>query len=190
MGEDFLSRTITEFRCKSRFVGIGLSSHRVAFSSSFWGSSGRKEKNSMTHPRTERSQYFVGLPSGAVPVSPEVYHAWYSGARQERYQQERDAHFGVSLFSSMSSEENGDILAVLPSSENIESIIERRESYQALYDALEQLPIKDQKLLQEIYWKETPVLQLARQEGVYENSIRWRRDSALKKLKKILKKSF
>lgn len=144
----------------------------------------------MTHPRTERSQYFVGLPSGAVPVSPEVYHAWYSGARQERYQQERDAHFGVSLFSSMSSEENGDILAVLPSSENIESIIERRESYQALYDALEQLPIKDQKLLQEIYWKETPVLQLARQEGVYENSIRWRRDSALKKLKKILKKSF
>mgnify|MGYP004689082931 CR=1 FL=1 len=143
----------------------------------------------MTQPRTERSQYFVGLPSGAVPVSAEVYHAWYSGARQERYQQERDAHFGVSLFSSMSNGENGDILEVLPSSENTEAIIERRESYQALYGALNQLPIKEQKLLREIYWREIPVSQLAKREGVYENSIRWRRDSALKKLRKILQKS-
>ncbi len=139
----------------------------------------------MTHPRTERSQYFVGLPSGAVPVSPEVYHAWYSGARQERYQQERDHFFGVTSFSSLSDEEN-DILEVLPSAQCTELEVEQREMHQSLYSALKQLPEKEKQVLYDIYFHGSTRAQIAQQKGVSETAIRKREHRALKRMKNFL----
>lgn len=136
----------------------------------------------MTHPRTERSQYFVGLPSGAVPVNAEVYHTWYSGVRQERYQQERDHFFGVAPFSSLSDEEN-DILEVLPSAQCTELEVEQREMRQSLYGALKRLPEKEKQVLYDIYFRGSTRTKIARQEGVSEAAIRKREHRALERMK-------
>ena len=139
----------------------------------------------MTRPRTERNQYFVGLPSRAIPVTPEVYHAWYSGERQERYQQERDHLFGVTTFSSLSDEEN-DILEALPSTAYTENEVEQREMRQTLHNALIRLPEKEKQVLYDIYFRGSTRTKIARQEGISETAIRKREQRALKRIKNFL----
>lgn len=140
----------------------------------------------MPRPKRERSEYFVGLNGQAIPVSREVYHAWYSGERREKYQKERDAHFKVSLFSGMNREENEDILEVIPSAEeDIQTAAERRDSYRMLYGAIDKLTEKEQKLIRQIYFEGMTKTQVAQQEAVCESSIRKREQRALSHLKKF-----
>lgn len=120
----------------------------------------------MARKKAIRDHYYISLEGKKIEVSQEVYYAWYGGERQERYQEERARHFGVRTFSSMGDEEN-------------------RE----LYAALNCLPEKEREILFEIYFKGHTITQIARREGVDESSIRWRRNTALKKLKEYFEKN-
>ncbi|NDO37734.1 sigma-70 family RNA polymerase sigma factor [Anaerotruncus colihominis] len=142
----------------------------------------------MARKKAIRDHYYISLEGKKIEVSQEVYYAWYGGERQERYQEERARHFGVRTFSSMGDEEN-DILEALPGAEDTESQVERKEAFRELYAALNCLPEKEREILFEIYFKGHTITQIARREGVDESSIRWRRNTALKKLKEYFEKN-
>ena len=141
----------------------------------------------MARPKAVRDHYYIIMEGQKIEVSREVYYAWYGGERQERYQKERQAKFGVSTFSGMG-EEDSDVLEILPANGNTEEEVEKAEQLQLLHTALQSLSEDERQLLDDIFFKEIPVSQIAKREGVYENSIRWRRDAALKKLRKSFEK--
>jgi len=57
-----------------------------------------------------------------------------------------------------------------------------------MYNAMLELKKEDYEILYELYFKHTSVHQLGRSLGITCKAIRWRRDKALKELKKILLK--
>ena len=107
----------------------------------------------MARQKAIRDHYYINVEGQMMEVSQDIYYVWYGGARQERYQEERNKHFGVTTFSSLSNEEN-DILEVLPAVEHTEHEVERKELYQELYAAMKSLPEKEKRLIYDIYFKE------------------------------------
>jgi len=55
-------------------------------------------------------------------------------------------------------------------------------------NAILKLDKKDYEILYELYFKNTSIRQLARNIGASRATVRWRRDKALKRLKKIILK--
>jgi DNA-directed RNA polymerase specialized sigma subunit len=55
-----------------------------------------------------------------------------------------------------------------------------------MYNAMLELDKKDYEILYELYFKHTSVHQLGRSLGITCKAIRWRRNKALKQLKKII----
>ena len=49
----------------------------------------------------ERSKYIIFIEGTSVEVTREVYRAYYSGNRAERYQAELDQHYGLLHMSEM-----------------------------------------------------------------------------------------
>ena len=66
--------------------------------------------------------------------------------------------------------------------------MEQKEEYAELYKALHTLPEKERKVLHQLFFEELTIARIAELEGLDESSIRWRRDSAIKKLKKYFEK--
>ena len=58
-----------------------------------------------------------------------------------------------------------------------------------MYNAMLELDKEDYEILYELYFKHTSVHQLGRSLGITCKAIRWRRDKALKQLKKIILKN-
>ena len=58
-----------------------------------------------------------------------------------------------------------------------------------MYNAMLELDKEDYDILYELYFKHTSVHQLGRSLGITCKAIRWRRDKALKQLKKIILKN-
>jgi RNA polymerase sigma factor (sigma-70 family) len=56
-------------------------------------------------------------------------------------------------------------------------------------NAMRKLPEADYDILYELYFKHTSVHQLSRSLGITCKAVRWRRDKALKQLKKIILKN-
>lgn len=137
----------------------------------------------MPRAKRERSEYFVGLNGQGIPVSREVYHAWYSGKRQEEYQRERQQKFGVLPISCMGDGET-DVLEVLPSQENVEETVERELRYEHLHQVIRTLPESERRLIHAIYFEEKNLAEIAEQEGVNERTIRRRKQSILENMKK------
>ena len=57
-----------------------------------------------------------------------------------------------------------------------------------MYNAMLELDKEDYEILYELYFKNTSVHQLSRNLGITCKAIRWRRNKALKQLKKIILK--
>ena len=57
-----------------------------------------------------------------------------------------------------------------------------------MYNAMLELDKEDYEILLELYFKHTSVHQLGRSLGITCKAVRWRRDKALKELKKIILK--
>ena len=63
----------------------------------------------MPKQKADREQYRIRIGEAIVPVNREIYHTYYGGERQERYQVERDQAHGTLHFSAMG-EEGVDVL--------------------------------------------------------------------------------
>lgn len=97
----------------------------------------------MPKQKADREQYRIRIGEAIVPVNREIYHTYYGGERQERYQVERDQAHGTLHFSAMG-EEGVDVLEILPvRGETPLDTMERRERDAFLSAALYRLPGPD-----------------------------------------------
>lgn len=143
----------------------------------------------MARHKKIRDKHFINLNGQKIEVTREVYEAWYGGERKERYLEERERDFGVYPASSLTDADGElDPLDAAQSSANTEEEVEQKEEYAELYKALHTLPEKERTVLHQLFFEELTIARIAELEGLDESSIRWRRDSAIKKLKKYFEK--
>lgn len=143
----------------------------------------------MPKQKADREQYRIRIGEAIVPVNREIYHTYYGGERQERYQVERDQAHGTLHFSAMG-EEGVDVLEILPvRGETPLDTMERRERDAFLSAALYRLPGPDRKLIRQLYWDELPWTGIARQKGVSEGAIRKQEQRILRSLRTDLQEA-
>lgn len=137
----------------------------------------------MPRKKAVREEYYIGLEGESIPVSEEVYYAFYGGQRQEEYQEEKMKKYQVENFSSY---QNGDKnpLEVLPSSTNVEEEVLSKITNEQLYDAIKQLSEDEQDLISKIYFDLIPMKELAKFLGISYREIRYRKEKILDKLRK------
>ena len=167
-----------------------MSKHRAAFlfSPSLAPATGKGKI--MARRKAMRDKYFINLNGQQIEVSQEVYYAYYGGERKERYLEERERKMKIYPASSFIDVDNEDYdpLDTARSSADTEAEVELKEVYAELYEALGTLPEKESKVIHQLFFQGLTIAQIARMESLDESSIRWRRDSAIKKLKKYFKK--
>ena len=143
----------------------------------------------MPKQKADREQYLIRIGGAIVPVNREIYHTYYGGERQERYQAERDQAHGTLHFSAMG-EGGVDVLEILPvRGETPLDTMERRERDAFLSAARYRLPGPDRKLIRQLYWDELPRTGIARQEGVSEGTIRKQEQRILRSLRTDLQEA-
>ena len=76
--------------------------------------------------------------------------------------------------------------ALLPSDEDVESEYLQKEQYKKLYHTLGQLSPRQRYLIEEVYFKNRSVTDIARSEGKHHSSIQESLRYAIKNLKKFL----
>lgn len=141
----------------------------------------------MARQKAIREKYFINLNGQQIEVSQEVYYAYYGDERKERYLDEQDKKRHVFVFSALE-EKDRNLLEFLRSAENIEEDVERQEKCKWIRTALQKLPQKDQNLIDDLFYLEKTLAQVAEENGVSESAIRQRKSTVLKKLRKILSK--
>lgn len=139
----------------------------------------------MARQKAIREKYFINLNGQQIEVSQEVYYAYYGDERKERYLDEQDKKRHVFVFSALE-EKDRNLLEFLRSAENTEEDVERQEKCKWIRTALQKLPQKDQNLIDDLFYLEKTLAQVAEENGVSESAIRQRKSTVLKKLRKIL----
>ena len=123
--------------------------------------------------------YTIYIKGELVPVTEEVYRAYYKEKRREKTQIEKDARNGTSSFAEM------DLLSSTEPS--AETQIIARETHARLRAALAQLTEPERELIRALFFDKIPVAQLARSLEIPRKTLEYRRDKILTRLRKLLK---
>lgn len=133
-------------------------------------------------------QYVMYSKEGLVPVSEEVYLAYYQMRSREKYLIAREQGKIISLDKAI---EDGIPLEqeISRNEENLEDVIIRQLMIEKMMSCLPQLPEYDRLIIAGLYHQAKSMRELARELGVSEGSIRYRHKRALVILKNILENS-
>ena len=133
-------------------------------------------------------QYVMYSKEGLVPVSEEVYLAYYQMRSREKYLIKREQGKIISLDRAI---EDGVPLEqeISRNEEDLEDIIIRQLMIEKMMSCLPLLPEFDRLIIAGLYYQEKSMRELARELGVSEGSIRYRHKHALGILKNILENS-
>ncbi|MDR0906266.1 MAG: sigma-70 family RNA polymerase sigma factor [Oscillospiraceae bacterium] len=122
--------------------------------------------------------YAVYISGEFVPVTEEVYRAYYSEKRREKTLTEKDARHGLMSF------ENLD--AVASDDPGVEDHIIANETRERLAAALTRLNETERELIHALFFMNLPLAELARDLGIPRKTLEYRRDKVLAKLRKFL----
>ena len=119
-----------------------------------------------------------------VAVSDEVYEAYASMDRRERYLEERDNDDKPLSVDALW--EEGYSEAALCSTENLEDMIADKLLVKRLHAVLETLTPADQEMIHAVFFDGLSMREYAKQLGVYPRAVVYRMERLLKALRKML----
>lgn len=134
-----------------------------------------------------RKNYYLPLRGVLVEVSREVYEAFYELDRRERYLEERDQDKGLLHFSDYDTVNSNFTDYVEDTTVDVEKIVETGMVIRELYAALDGLNSEERGLIEQLFFKEFSMREIARREQVSHVAIQKRRNRVLLKLREILK---
>ena len=133
----------------------------------------------------DKREYFIYVKGKAVPVSEEVYKAYWKITEHEKYLQKKDCKYGVIPFSSL--DHDGHFVDnIIDEKIDLEKIVEVKMRIEELHRALNTLSKEERELMEAIFYKEESLRSISRREKVTHQAISGRRDRILEKLRKIL----
>lgn len=132
-----------------------------------------------------KKEYHIYVRGKAVPVSEEVYKAYWKITEHEKYLQRKDWKYDVIPFSAM--DYDGHFVDnIIDERIDLEKIVEVKMQIEELNKALATLTKKERELIEAIFYKEESLRSIGKKEKVSYQAIGKRRDRILEKLRKIL----
>ena len=134
----------------------------------------------------DKKEYYLYVKGKAVPVSEEVYKAYWKITEHEKYLQKKDWKYGVIPFSSLN--HDGHFADnIIDRKIDLEKIVEVKMQIEELHKALATLTKEERELMEAIFYREESLRSISRKEKVTHQAIGQRRDKILEKLREILK---
>lgn len=136
-----------------------------------------------------KKEYHIYVRGKAVPVSEEVYKAYWKITEHEKYLQRKDWKYDVIPFSAM--DYDGHFVDnIIDERIDLEKIVEVKMQIEELNKALAALTKKERELMEAIFYREESLRSISRKEKVTHQAIGKRRDKILEKLRKLLEDKF
>lgn len=133
----------------------------------------------------DKNEYYLYVKGKAVPVSEEVYKAYWKITEHEKYLQKKGWKYGVISFSSL--DHDGHFVDnIIDERIDLEKIVEVKMQIEELHKALATLTKEERDLMEAIFYREESLRSISRKEKVSHQAIGQRRDKILEKLRKIL----
>ncbi len=130
-------------------------------------------------------EYYIYVRGEAVPVSEEVYKAYWKITEHEKYLQRKDWKHNVIPFSVL--DHDGHFIDnIIDERIDLEKIVEVKMQIEELHKALAKLTKEERELMEAIFFREESLRSIGKKEKVSYQSIGKRRDRVLEKLRKIL----
>lgn len=135
----------------------------------------------------EKKEYQIRIPGRLVPVSKEVYLAYYRMARREQFVFEKDRRAGVAYYSDLDTDEIlgeetiPDLYAL-----DVETAAVAQTLREKLRLCLKQLPKEEFDLIWALFFEEKSERQLSKETGIAPMTIHNKKARILVKLKKLL----
>ena len=130
-------------------------------------------------------EYYLYVKGEAIPISEEVYKAYWKITEHEKYLQKKDCKYGVIPFSSL--DHDGHFVDnIIDEKIDLEKIVEVKMQIEELHKALDTLTKEERELMEAIFYIEESLRSISRKEKVTHQAIGQRRDQILEKLRKIL----
>ena len=130
-------------------------------------------------------EYYLYVKGKAVPVSEEVYKAYWKITEHEKYLQRKDWKHNVISFSAL--DHDGHFVDnIIDEKIDLEKIVEVKMQIEELNKALAILTKEERDLIEAIFFREESLKSIGEKEKVTHQAIGKRRDRILEKLRKIL----
>ena len=136
-----------------------------------------------------KKEYHIYVRGKAVPVSEEVYKAYWKITEHEKYLQRKDWKYDVIPFSSLDHDGNF-VDNIIDERIDLEKIVEVKMQIEELNKALATFTKKERELMEAIFYREESLRSIGKKEKVSYQAIGKRRDKILEKLRKLLEDKF
>ena len=133
-----------------------------------------------------KKEYYLYAKGKAVPVSEEVYKAYWKITEHEKYIYRKDREHCVLPFSSFNYDGHF-VDNIIDEKIDLEKFVEVKMQIEELHRALNTLTKEERELMEAIFYKEESLRAIGKKEKVSHQAIGQRRDKILEKLKEILK---
>lgn len=135
---------------------------------------------------TYKNKKFIKIENSLLEVSKREYEIIESEDQRRKYVKRIEKKKVISYDNK---DENGTVLinSIKDVNYDIESEVERKLEIERLKKALLQLNDDEYKLIKELFYKEIPLREYARINGIPFTTVQGRKDKIIKKLKNILK---
>ena len=133
----------------------------------------------------DKREYYLYVKGKAVPVSEEVYKAYWKITEHEKYLQRKDWKHNVIPFSAL--DHDGHFVDnIIDEKIDLEKIVEVKMQIEELHKALATLTKEERELMEAIFFREESLKSIGEKEKVTHQAISGRRDKILEKLRKTL----
>jgi len=131
----------------------------------------------------KRSLWINGRP---VPVTEQVYKAYYKMDRREKYLEESDVEHGKVNYHALDTDTQSGEEILADNSRNVEDEAILRIFVDKLIRCMAELTEEERFLIDELYYKRKSEVELAKETGIPRTTIQSNKYKLLAKLKKII----
>ncbi|HEL2254370.1 TPA: sigma-70 family RNA polymerase sigma factor [Streptococcus suis] len=128
--------------------------------------------------------YFIYVRGEKIPVSKEVYQEYWHLTNREKYLNRLNIRYQVRPFSDFDEIQLASLM--LDKQMDIEKLLETKQLLQLLYEALLTLNDEEFELVNDLFFKDKTLTEVAQTTKVSISTVARRRDKILKHLKKFM----
>ena len=130
-------------------------------------------------------EYYLYVKGKAVPVSEEVYKAYWKITEHEKYLQRKDWKHNVISFSAL--DHDGHFVdSIIDESVDVEKIVETQMMIETVRNAISRLNAEERDIIERLYFNDETVRSVAKLKSITHPALIKRRNKILEKLKKFI----
>ncbi|HFI0114583.1 TPA: sigma-70 family RNA polymerase sigma factor [Streptococcus suis] len=131
-------------------------------------------------------KYYLYVKGKRIPVDVNLYKSYWKLVNHEKYLQRREVKFSVRPFSDFEYDNNNFVESIADFTVDVEKIVETKMLLELLLSNLTRLSVEELLLIEELYYKEKTLRQLADILKTSPARVMRLRDKLLSKLKMLL----